>query len=310
MAEIRLITYHSLELGQPRRLSRHAIPETTYRKQIDLIRNRHRLVDAKELAGLQTADDLRHLASTSSRDVYLLTFDDGYIEHARAAEILAEAGGAGIFFVTSETPRGRLLLANKLHLLDLHAGGLDSAVKAIERAAGEPWREHLIEAGRKLLARVRKASFDTPDDQALKVAIQELGVEDPLASAIDLAIAAVVPDSAAVGLYADDAGLQQIIACGSLIGGHGRTHRRLPLLDDAVQLEEIAASMAFLRRFHPSGPKHFAHPYGTYNAASVAALTAAGFEFLHTIESGSVGPAGANPHRLPRIDVNSLDALL
>lgn len=310
MAEIRLITYHSLDLGQPRRLSRHAISETAYRRHIELIRNRHRLVDAEELAGLQTADDLRHLASTSSRDVYILTFDDGYIEHPRAAEILAEAGGAGIFFVTSETPRGRILLANKLHLLDLHTGGLGSAVQAIERAAGESWRERLIEAGRKLLERAGKASFDSPIDQVLKVALQELGAEGPLACAIDLAVTAVVPDIAAIKLYADDAGLQQIISCGSLIGGHGRTHRRLPLLDAAVQLEEIAASIAFLRRFHPYGPKHFAHPYGTYNAASVAALEAAGFEFLHTIENGSVGSSGVNPHRLPRLDVNCLDALL
>lgn len=310
MAEIRLITYHSLDLGQPTRLSRHAIPEVTYRKQIDLICNRHRLIGPEELAGLRTSDDLRHLARTSSRDVYLLTFDDGYIEHPRAAEILADAGGAGIFFVTSETLRGRLLLANKLHLLDLHAGGLGPAVQAIELAAGQLRREHLIEAGRTLLARVQKASFDTPGDQALKVALQELGLEEPLASAIDRALAAVVPNSAAEGLYADDSGLQQIVACGSLIGGHGRTHRRLPLLDDTVQFDEIAASAAFLRRFHPSGPQHFAHPYGTYNAASVAALTAAGFEFLHTIENGSVGPDGADPHRLPRIDVNSLHAFL
>jgi peptidoglycan/xylan/chitin deacetylase (PgdA/CDA1 family) len=310
MAEVRLITYHSLDLGQPRRLSRHAIPEKTYREQIDLIRNRHRLVSPEELAGLRTSDDLRHLVRTSLCDAYLLTFDDGYVEHPRAAEILAEAGGAGIFFVTSETPRGHLLLANKLHLLDLHAGGLSSAVKAIEQAAGQSLREYLIEVGRKLLKRVQKASFDAPGDQALKVALQELGLEDPLASAIDRAVAAVVPDTSADGLYADDFGLQKIVSCGSLIGGHGRTHRRLPLLDKSVQIDEITASSALLKRFHPSGPQHFAHPYGTYNEATVAALTSAGFEFLHTIESGSVGPDGVNPHRMPRIDVNCLHDFL
>lgn len=310
MAKINLITYHSLDLGQPLRLSRYAVSELSYREQIDMICKRHRLITPQELNSLRTDGDMRHLLALSSRDLFLLTFDDGYVEHPLAAEILADAGGAGIFFVASETSCGRLLLANKLHLLDLYSGSLSSAVQAIEVAAGEHWRMHLIEAGRELLTRTKKGSFDEPDDQALKIGLQEFGVEGPLADAIDRAIASVVPDGAAEGLYADRAGLERIVACGSLIGGHGRTHRRLPFLDEAGRFEEIAASFDFVKQYHPEGPKHFAHPYGSYNTATETALRAAGFEFLHTIENKIFEQGGNNPYRLPRVDVNSLHDLL
>jgi peptidoglycan/xylan/chitin deacetylase (PgdA/CDA1 family) len=286
------------------------VPEAKYRQQINLIQSRGRLVTSEELVGLRTRDDLQHLARSSSSNMYLFTFDDGYVEHPRAAEILAEAGGAGIFFVTSETLRGRMLLANKLHLLELHMGSLDSTIRAIERAAEKPLRRYLIDVGHALLANVQKAGFDTLDDQALKVALQEMETDDILTSAIDRVIAALIPAGATDDLYADDAGLQHIVACGSLIGGHGKTHRRLPLLNNALKIAEVEASAALVRRFHASGPWHFAHPYGTYDATSIEMIVAAGFDFLHTIMSGSIGSDGVDPHCLPRIDVKSLYDIL
>lgn len=310
MAEIRFITYHSLNLGQWRQMSRHAVPEVTYREQINVIRRRHRLLSPEELAEIRTHEDLQYLARSSSHDIYIPTYDDGYAEHPRAAEILAEAGGAGIFFITSETTRGQILLANKLHLLDLYLGGLGPTIAAIEEKAGQPLQKQIIDAGRALLGRVQKADFDTREERAIKVGLQELGHVDPLSSAIDSAIESLLPIGVTDGLYADYTGLKYIVACGSLIGGHGRSHRRLPLLDDESKLLEVNESAAFVRQFHKNGPLHFAHPYGTYDNDTILMLAGAGFQFLHTIVNGALGPDEINHLCLPRIDVKQLREIL
>lgn len=308
MADLVIVTYHSIDFGGGS-LSRHAVPGQDFEAHLEAISRRHHLITPHELQAIGSPEELEDFLRDASRDCWILTFDDGYAEHVIAAERLHAHGTAGIFFVTTQTTRGEPLLANKIHLLDLRLGGLVRLAHAIAAELDRPVLDELIAQGTALSQSLQKAAFDSPQEKQIKLALQELDSDSDITAAIDRLVERCDPRAFGT-TYASAAGLQRITEAGSLIGGHGATHRRLARMSDDDCAREIAASRVLVDRFHPAGPRHFAHPYGTYSGTSVEALVAAGFEFLYTIEEGR-NPAGAtNGRSLCRIDAKRIDAFV
>lgn len=104
----------------------------------------------------------------------------------------------------------------------------------------------------------------------------------------------------------DDDGLRQLAALGVEIGSHSRTHRLMPLLEDAELGSETQGSLDELTARGVPSPRFFAYPYGARNAAAVKAVAEAGF-------LAAFGPRQSKLKRsdpafdLPRVQVLAAD---
>jgi peptidoglycan/xylan/chitin deacetylase (PgdA/CDA1 family) len=82
--------------------------------------------------------------------------------------------------------------------------------------------------------------------------------------------------------------LKTMIAAGMTIGDHTRTHPALPTIGNAQRLaEEIAGSKTWLEEHLHVPITTFAYPYGSYSAATVALVKAAGYRTARTVDSGT-----------------------
>jgi peptidoglycan/xylan/chitin deacetylase (PgdA/CDA1 family) len=82
--------------------------------------------------------------------------------------------------------------------------------------------------------------------------------------------------------------LKTMIAAGMTIGDHSRTHPALPSIGNPQRLkDEIAGSKSWLEERLGVAIDTFAYPYGSYTAAVVAAVRAAGYRTARTVDDGT-----------------------
>jgi peptidoglycan/xylan/chitin deacetylase (PgdA/CDA1 family)/GT2 family glycosyltransferase len=104
-----------------------------------------------------------------------------------------------------------------------------------------------------------------------------------------------------------DAGeLRELVRRGVEVGAHTQTHPDLGRVAPAEAAAEIAGSLADLEAVGLPRPRSFAYPYGEHSDGVVAATRAAGARVAFTIRAGVVR-AGADPHRLPRVELHPGD---
>jgi peptidoglycan/xylan/chitin deacetylase (PgdA/CDA1 family) len=77
------------------------------------------------------------------------------------------------------------------------------------------------------------------------------------------------------------------------IGGHTVNHRDLAVLSEADQKFEIAVGKEMLEAELGHKIRHFAYPYGSYNAESLRIVREVGYVTAVTTESGDYQPGGA-----------------
>jgi peptidoglycan/xylan/chitin deacetylase (PgdA/CDA1 family) len=81
--------------------------------------------------------------------------------------------------------------------------------------------------------------------------------------------------------------LKTMMAAGMVIGGHSRTHPTLAGLGSTRLHDEVASSKAWLEDRLGVAIDSFAYPYGSYSAATVAAVKAAGYRTARTVDTGT-----------------------
>ncbi len=83
------------------------------------------------------------------------------------------------------------------------------------------------------------------------------------------------------------------------------THPDLATLDAATLEDEVAGSRKALQRRFDVPVNFFCYPSGSYDATTIAAVKAAGYEGATTVTSGLARPG--EPYELPRIRVEPGD---
>ncbi len=78
------------------------------------------------------------------------------------------------------------------------------------------------------------------------------------------------------------------------IAGHTVNHRDLVTLSEADQRFEIVTGKAMLEAELGHSVRHFAYPYGAFNATSIALVQEAGYVTAVTTQPGAFQPAGSN----------------
>lgn len=94
--------------------------------------------------------------------------------------------------------------------------------------------------------------------------------------------------------------IRNLVDEGLTLGSHGRTHARLPTLDDGALADEIRGSADDIERATSVRPKTICFPFGEFDERSVA-LARANYEVAVTTEL-AILPDVPDLHRLPRLD--------
>ena len=81
--------------------------------------------------------------------------------------------------------------------------------------------------------------------------------------------------------------LKTMMAAGMVIGGHSHTHPALAGAGSARLHDEVASSKAWLEDRLGVAIDSFAYPYGSYSAATVAAVKAAGYRTARTVDTST-----------------------
>ncbi|MDW8322982.1 MAG: polysaccharide deacetylase family protein [Burkholderiales bacterium] len=102
--------------------------------------------------------------------------------------------------------------------------------------------------------------------------------------------------------------LRLLAAEGVTIGSHTSTHVRLPEVEPQRAQIEIRDSKCRLEDTLGSEVRHFAYPYGAFDAQARAWVAAAGYRSACSTRSGFNRP-GEDPYTIRRIDVYGTDRL-
>ncbi len=239
-------------------------------------------------------------------DAVLLTFDDGLVDHRdTVAPELLRRGLPGCFAVPARPVLERRVLdVHKVHfLLAVSRDHAALATRILELAAPiqtEDLRARYAHPNR----------FDAAETVLVKRLLQDGLPEATRRRVLESVFAELVsPDEGAFadGLYLSLDDTRALAAAGFEIAGHGYEHRRLGLLDEAAQEEEIDRTRSFLGRVLGKQPVEWtmSYPYGDRNEATLRLLEAAGCKIAFTVEPAVAG-THADPLELPRLDTNDL----
>ncbi len=254
-----------------------------------------------------TCDAFEAAAPGEAAGAFILTFDDGFIDHYETVfPALRDRGWPGVFFVAGaalEDPP-RLLNVHRTQFLLAHLGAARFA-EAVEREAAR------LEGDRPLAHRREVYRYDDSPDLAAK---HRLNYEMPMQEATRLLsdlFGRHIGDEAAFarGLYLSRQMIREMSAGGMTFGFHTEDHPVLSRLDGAVQRQQVARGVSLVRSLTGQTRVPFCYPYGhvhTYNRETHAALAEAGYGLAFNTERRLARP-GIDPRfEIPRFDTRDL----
>jgi peptidoglycan/xylan/chitin deacetylase (PgdA/CDA1 family) len=103
-------------------------------------------------------------------------------------------------------------------------------------------------------------------------------------------------------------GVRRLIAAGWEIDAHSMTHADLAVASGAALRREVAGSRQAIRRLFGVTPRFFCYPAGRYDAETIAAVEAAGYEGATTTRFGLASPT-AGRFTLARVRIDRGDGV-
>lgn len=234
---------------------------------------------------------------------YLLTFDDGLIDHFRFVfPVLQERAIWGAFFVCSAPLKKRQLLGvHGVHWL-LGKYGPEEAVKIIECVTGDYLYNILPQTiyPEQMSGYAEKAvkylfNYHLDYDQSRKMLFRlftYLNVDE---------------DSIWRGCYLDERQIDEMWTKGMGIYAHSDTHKVFSNCSVGESFHQIKFSVDLMNKYNDwEGAKGFCFPYGmrgTYNDMHIQQLKKLNVNFCFSVESQDVTRT-SNLHCLPRYNCN------
>ena len=267
------------------------------------------LSEYQEMATLESA--LAFLAGQykPSRDLCLLTFDDGLKDHyTEVLPLLSEHRIEGLFFLITSCLDGRVVSVHKNHFL-MAALEFDEYREAfLERLA-----ELSPETGTAVdLKQVQHAyRWDPPEVAAFKYLLN-FKIEETLRDQIldDLFIEYLGDEEAfARDLYLSWDEALEMQKYGMVMGGHSHNHVALATMDASRQRADLKTCTTILRgKLKPQNFWPFSYPYGktnSFNSLTVESIQGLGFDCAFATEVGE-NRVGQDLFRIRRIDTKDI----
>ena len=280
-----IVMYHYVRDGA--RVPARTVAELE--RELDHVVNRYECIRLADVA-----------ARAWPENACLLTFDDGLVEHLETvAPALERRGLRGVF-----CPPGRAV-AERMPL-DVQKTQFLLAATDDHRALGEQILAAVDDPDRVWAENTPAHRYDPPETVFVKRALQEGLPEEQRRELLDPLFREHVADDERA--FADELYLtldqcRELVRRGHEVIGHGWEHRRLGLLDEAAQREELERTRAFVEEI--GGTWALCYPYGSRDQTTLRVLSELGCEIGLTTE-----PRRAEREdpllELPRIDTNDL----
>lgn len=284
-----------------------ALDTARFERQLDHIAAQHTVVGVADV--LKAVEEGAPLPEAAC----LLTFDDGYRDHAETvAPALAQRGWSGLFFPSAAAVEERRLLeVNRIQFVV--AACADRA--ALRRTLCALIAEYGDEATPSIAALeerwLRPGRWDDAETVFVKRVLQQ-GLAPVLRDRLSAMLFAehVSSDEGdfADGLYLDGTDMAAMMDAGMAFGSHGTRHERLTLLSDDELADDLDSSIAFLARHGIDVRSGFTlcYPHGAHDERVRAAARTGGCRLAVTVEPRVAIPGRDDPLALPRLDTNDL----
>ncbi len=287
-------TYHSIHRRQfsdliDSKLFRNSTPEATLQNQLSTLK---RLSSNSD--GNRTLLCKRFLSEEFS---ILITFDDGFRNNLRAAELFYEVFGTApliVFLTTNLVGSNRTIWPVELALLILR-GQFSSKRLEFEDEffdIGRPEKrletfDSIRQRFKRMNALSRGLAFEAIREQAWPGELERLGHEYKEFQMLNL----------------DE--IKQMQSMGVRFQPHGHNHEILHENQDAqIIRREIVESMAFIKDRLNEKCDYFSYPNGNYCEAAISALKESGFMGAYSTDVG-VATALENNFKIPRLTPSS-----
>jgi peptidoglycan/xylan/chitin deacetylase (PgdA/CDA1 family) len=240
------------------------------------------------------------VAGTWPDDACLLSFDDGLVEHLEiVAPALERRGLTGVF-----CPPGRAVVERRP--LDVQRTQFLLAATADHEALGRRILAAVDDPDRIWAENTPPHRYDAPATVFVKRALQE-GLPDGQREELLVTLFRehVGHDDEAFAdlLYLTLDGCRELARRGHEVIGHGWEHRRLGLLDERGQRDELERTRGFVEDV--GGTWALCYPYGSRNETTLRLLGELGCAAGLTTDPRRATPADPLLE-LPRIDTNDL----
>jgi peptidoglycan/xylan/chitin deacetylase (PgdA/CDA1 family) len=268
-----------------------AVRPDLFAEQVEAVSRVRRIVPLEALIRLARE------GGRPERPLAAITFDDGYHDASATARPILERLDcpATVFVATGLVGSGREFWWDELAKVMLHTPSLPQTL-ALEVPGGtRSWNVPADAAGRDRLCR------------RLRRQLRELRPAEIDARLAELCQWAGLERSARPDHRVMTGEEIAALAGGPIsVGAHTVGHPSLPRLSPSEQLAEIEQSRRACEAMTGAPVRHFAYPFGHYDAASVEAVRAAGLSSACATTPGVVRPL-TDPLRLPRISPGRKD---
>ncbi len=310
MSRLTIVTYHyvrDLATSPFPRLA--ALDAARFERQLDHIAAHYAVVGLPQVMAAMSG------VASLPQDACLLTFDDGYRDHATvAAPALARRGMTGVFYpAAAAVAERRLLEVNKIQFVLAVCADRISLRQELDRLI----EEHRDEATPSLAELEAEwhhpGRWDDAETMYVKRVLQQ-GVQPGLRDMLTdcLFQRHVSADEAAFAdtLYLDHADMTSMMDAGMTFGSHGTRHMRLPLLDDATLEDDLTHALDFLQAAGVDCASGWSlcYPHGAQDARVRETARRLGCTMAVTIAPGVADLDSDDPLALPRRDTNELPA--
>lgn len=278
---------------------------------------RRQIVSLKELFHIAEPVEVEEFFLTGrqfARPSIFITFDDGLVDHWRAAcDVLNPLGIKAAFFVCSRPAlEGRALTVHKIHWLRAHTDPADFAEELFSylpadqhQSGDEPWSA----------AAERMYIYDTPQIARLKFALNFILPSDVIDDVTSRMFVARNIDEQVFcrQTYMPDDQLRTLAEQGHVIGLHGHSHTPFLRLGERV-LSEVKQNRDYISQACGDHPRWVSYPNGRDDAIPDAAALNGLFADLDLqlgfTTLGGWNDGSENRMRLNRINNNEVAAVL
>ena len=288
-----IIMYHYVRNNADHFFETHSRSKNEFEAQIDFFIRNSKVLNPFDL------DSINYYLKKDNESAFLLTFDDGYIDHLYCAEYLASKNINGYFFSPVNSLQGFLLDVNAIHIL---IGSREYSINTIlsevfniciEKNFFFNSNGNKISLQRYIESFKIDSRFDDKNVLILKRLLQRdlIGFENRR-FVIDKLIKKFINKKISIQkeIYLDIQSIFKMKELGMLFGSHGKSHNWLNTLSDTDQIKEIKDSFEYLKKLKiisDRDPKALCFPYGSYNKKTLKIMKSLNLDIGFTSKPGS-----------------------
>ena len=312
---IHIIMYHYVrDLAVSAYPTIKGLDRALFIRQVEYLLKHYRPLRMEELLKAYREEDFSALPENS----FLLTFDDGYIDHYEVVwPILRKYGIQGSFFPNGMAlGENKLLTVNRIHF-----------ILAAAEMRGREAMEELVQDCFRCMERYRRQGAAIPANETL---YRELAVANRWDSGEVIFIKRVLQNALpedirteiarelfqkwvgqeeaafAKGLYLDTSQMKEMKQDGMFFGLHGYDHYWLSKLEPSVMEKDIDRALDFMKDVIEPDSWVMNYPYGDYSETVIEYIKTRGCKLGVSVEARAVNPGEDNRFALPRWDCNDV----